>query len=109
MGSYIHAKSLHDTKTEVLGMICYEMIGYFSDKPHSQPYPDPLLELMYPSTANFIVCVGIEKHAAFQNQFYKNMKAGAQIDVQTIAFPEAASLAAMSDHTNYWKFGLMHL
>lgn len=41
MGSYVHAKSLSDNKIEVLGMICYEMIGYFSDEPNSQPYPSP--------------------------------------------------------------------
>ena len=42
MGSYIHAKSLHDDHVDVLGMICYEMIGYFSDEPGSQKMPEEL-------------------------------------------------------------------
>jgi hypothetical protein len=58
MGSYVHAKSLHDKKADVIGLINYEMIGYFSDEPHSQPYPSPALAKMYPHTANFIVVVG---------------------------------------------------
>ena len=36
MGSYIHAHSLNENNIDVLGMICYEMIGYFSDEPESQ-------------------------------------------------------------------------
>ena len=29
MGSFIHAQSLHQQQVDVIGMICYEMIGYF--------------------------------------------------------------------------------
>ena len=32
MGSYVHAKSVSKNKENIIGMICYEMIGYFSDK-----------------------------------------------------------------------------
>jgi hypothetical protein len=32
MGSYIHAQSIAANKENILGMICYEMIGYFSDE-----------------------------------------------------------------------------
>jgi Peptidase family M28 len=39
MGSYIHAKSLHDSSIAVKGMISLEMIGYFSDEKNSQTYP----------------------------------------------------------------------
>jgi hypothetical protein len=36
MGSYIHAKSLFENKTDVYGMFCLEMIGYFDDTKKSQ-------------------------------------------------------------------------
>ena len=39
MGSYVHAKSLHDKKVEVLGMICYEMIGIFPINPAPRAFP----------------------------------------------------------------------
>jgi len=74
MGSYIHAQSLHAQKADVIGMICYEMIGYFSDLPHSQPYPSPELEGLYPHTANFIIVVGIEEHRAFNERVWQLMK-----------------------------------
>ncbi|HEY0741531.1 MAG TPA: M28 family peptidase [Chryseosolibacter sp.] len=105
MGSYVHAKSLHDEQREVMGMVCLEMIGYFSDKPNSQQYPSPALAKIYPSTANFIVVVGIEKYRAFNETMHRLMSADSGIDVQVISFPAGNSLAGLSDHRNYWEFG----
>lgn len=116
MGSYIHAQSLHAQKADVIGMICYEMIGYFSDLPHSQPYPSPELEALYPHTANFIIVVGIQEHRAFNERVWQLMKsapasdsapasASAPVDVQVVSFPGAGGLAGLSDHRNYWTFG----
>jgi hypothetical protein len=105
MGSYVHAKSLHEAKADVIGMISLEMIGYFSDEPNSQPYPSPELAKIYPSTANYIVVVGIQKYAAFNNRVHQLMSEGSGIDVQVISFPSEQSLAALSDQRSYWQFG----
>lgn len=104
MGSYVHAKSLHDDKADVIGMISLEMIGFFSDAPNSQPFPSPELARLYPHTANFIIVVGIEKYAAFNNKVHSLMSAGSEIDVQIINFPSAEGLAGLSDQRSYWKF-----
>jgi hypothetical protein len=89
-------------------MIGVEMIGYFSDKPNAQPYPSPELAKVYPTTANFIVVVGITQYAAFNNRVHQLMAANSGIDVQVISFPKGdalSGLAALSDHRNYWRFG----
>ena len=41
MGSFIHAKSLYENKTNVYGMFCLEMIGYFDDSKKYQDYRIP--------------------------------------------------------------------
>ena len=105
MGSYVHAQSLHDTNIAVIGMICFEMIGYFSDAPHSQPFPSPELAKLYPHTANFIIVVGIEQHKAFNYTVHRLMADGSGIDVQLIHFPSEAGLAGLSDQRSYWLFG----
>lgn len=105
MGSYIHAESLHKQKADVLGMICYEMLGYFSDEPESQPFPSPELAALYPHTANFIIVVGIEPYAEFATQVHRLMSKDSGIDVQVIVFPASEGLAGLSDQRNYWKFG----
>lgn len=109
MGSYIHAKSLHDGKADILGMISLEMIGFFSDAPESQPFPTPELSKVYPHTANFILVVGIAQYAAFNRKVHQLMASGASIDVQAIDFPSGDGLAGLSDQRNYWKFGYQAL
>lgn len=105
MGSFVHAKSLHDIKADVIGMISLEMIGYFSEAPESQPFPSPELAKLYPHTANFIIVVGIEKYAAFNNKVHKLMSEKSAIDVQVISFPSGEGLAGLSDQRSYWEFG----
>jgi hypothetical protein len=105
MGSYIHAKSLFEQKTVVIGMICYEMIGYFSDKPGSQQFPYPELAELYPDKGNFILVAGIDDYEAFNNRVHGLMAEESEIDVQIINLPADNELADLSDHRNYLKFG----
>ncbi len=105
MGSYVHAKSLADAGVNVIGMICYEMIGYFSDAPGSQDIPDAALEGLFPDTANFIIVVGTTRYQAFNEKVHALMARNAGIDVQIVNFPAHNLLAGLSDHRSYWAFG----
>ncbi|MGV3504022.1 MAG: M28 family peptidase [Adhaeribacter sp.] len=105
MGSYVHAKSLYDQGVEVIGMICLEMIGYFSEAPGSQPFPSPELAEIYPHVGNFIIVVGIGRYEAFNRKVHQLMSDGSGIDVQVISFPAGHGLAGLSDHSSYWRFG----
>jgi len=109
MGSFVHAKSLYENNVDVLGMICFEMIGYFSDEPNSQPFPSAELAKIYPNTANFIIVVGIETHDEFNQKVKSLMSEHAEIDVQVISFPTKEGLAGLSDQRNYWHFGYQAL
>ena len=53
MGSYHYARSLKEAGAEVEGMICLEMVGYFTDLPGSQSYPLPLVQAEVPFTRQF--------------------------------------------------------
>jgi len=111
MGSYVHAKSLHDAGIPVKGMICYEMIGYYSDEPGSQPLPDSSLVGLVPTVGNFIGVIGRPENGEFNQAFYQAMAKDSEIEVVGIGlpdqhFPSALSgLVGMSDQRNYWKFG----
>ena len=105
MGSYVHASAMHKAKENVIGMIGLEMIGFFSDEPNSQRYPSPELARIYPSTANFIVVVGIQDYHEFNTKVHRLMSRDSSVDVQTISFPSGEALAGLSDHRNYWRFG----
>ena len=104
MGSYVHAKSLHDAKVKVKGMIGLEMIGFYSDAANSQIYPLPLMRLFYPSKGNFIGVVGNFASSGLVRQVRDRMRY-ADIDVESLKAPACLIGVDFSDHRNYWKFG----
>ncbi|TAD98807.1 MAG: M28 family peptidase [Bacteroidetes bacterium] len=105
MGSAVHANFLKAKEIGVELMICYEMIGFFSDEPNSQEYPMPLMKQKYPRTANFIAVIGITEFEGIAEKMHLFMKKNSQIDVQFFDFPTRYSVESLSDHRNYWENG----
>ena len=82
------------------------MIGYFSDQPGSQRFPNEALARQYPSTGNFIVVVGKTGQETFTQRVQELMRPHAGgLDVQRINLPENNGLAGLSDHRSYWAQG----
>jgi hypothetical protein len=104
MGSYIHAKSLHDQKVDVVGMVCLEMIGYYSDEPGSQHYPLRSLKLIYGDRGDFITTVKKMYAGNFARKFAKAMKHSELISSRVFKGPKRLAGLDFSDHQNYWKF-----
>ena len=108
MGSYIHAKSLVDSKVDVYGMISLEMIGYFSNKPNSQAYPDPRLKALYGTKGDFITLVSKPKQKPFASNFANQFQ---KVSITKAVFFNngATNGSDFSDHLNYWKFNISAL
>lgn len=104
MGSYIHAESISAIKEDLIGMINFEMIGYFHDG--DQEYPDDRLKQVYPRQANFIAVVGKHAYHPFNQRVFDLMKEDAGIDIQIIDHPMVEDLAGMSDQRSYWHFDI---
>jgi hypothetical protein len=104
MGSYIHAESLRKDNVNIKGMICLEMIGFFTDKKNSQSYPLGILKLFYPSTGNFIGIVSNCGSSSFANQVDRHVSRSS-IKVSMLKAPSFIHGLDFSDHRNYWKFG----
>jgi hypothetical protein len=104
MGSAVHARVLKEENVEVRLMICFEMIGFFNDAPHSQKYPLPFLKLYYPSTGNFI---GIVDHffSTRAGQMKCWMRRAVDLPVYSINAPKWLPGIDWSDHANFWKQG----
>ena len=106
MGSFVHAKSLWAINADVIGMFCYEMIGYFSEKGILDKHKSAVGELAreYPDNGQYIVVVGNEDYMDFNEKVHSLMSEGSGIDVQIANLPPYHEWAEMSDHMNYWKF-----
>jgi Zn-dependent M28 family amino/carboxypeptidase len=104
MGSYIHARFLSENKIPVIGMICLEMIGFYSDQKNSQRYPFSLMRLFYRSTGDFIGVISNYGSSSFAKQISRNLKA-TSIKVEKLKAPSFLTGVDFSDHRNYWEFG----
>lgn len=105
MGSYVYAQSLKDNNEEVEGMICLEMIGYFTDKPGSQVFPLSLLKLMYPDTGNFIMFASNFQSKKFLTRSKNGFKKGSALPVESISTFALIPGIDFSDHRSFWEFG----
>ncbi len=97
MGSYIHAASLKQTPTVVRGMICLEMIGYYSEV---QGYPYPHLQYIYPKEGDFIAVISRWQDRDLIRHVKRGFYGGTDLLVQSVTMA-----IENSDHMNYWKQG----
>jgi len=105
MGSYIHAKSLHDHGVKVHGMISLEMLGYYCDEKGCQYYPSSIFKLAYPNRGHFIAFVGNFSSRHFSSRVKAAYSAVSSIPVESLNGFSIIPGVDFSDHRNYWKFG----
>jgi len=105
MGSAVHANWLAERNADVSGMICLEMLGYFSDEPDSQKYPAPGMGLFYPTRGNSIAVVGNVSSWRFTRRVKARMAGATELPVRSINAPAAVPGVDFSDHLNFWKHG----
>ncbi|UTW65358.1 M28 family peptidase [bacterium SCSIO 12643] len=104
MGSYIHAKSLYENQTDVYGMFCLEMIGYFDDSKKSQDYPIKPLSLIYGNRGNYITLVNKLSKGKFSRKFNARFKNQRLVKTKKFTAPAKLPGIDFSDHLNYWAF-----
>lgn len=103
MGSYIHAQSLAGSNVDVYGMICFDMIGYFSSEKKSQAYPFGILSLFYGKKGNYITLIKRFGGGSFARRFARRYKSSATIRAKKFSAPGKAPGVSYSDHANYWN------
>ncbi len=105
MGSYVYAQSIREKGEDLEGMICLEMIGYFSDRPESQLFPLSFFKWMFPSRGDFIVLVSNLDSKIFLTRVKKGFKKGSDLPVESISTISIIPGIDFSDHRSFWKFG----
>jgi len=105
MGSFVYARRLKNSKASVRGMICLDMIGYFSDRPQSQSFPLFFMDRFYPNTGNFISLVGNTKSTKWTKEVKQAFSRGTDLPVQSLNAPAIAVGIDFSDHRSFNRFG----
>lgn len=105
MGSYVHARSLHEQNLPVTGMVVLEMLGYYDDRSGSQHYPFGPLRLVYGGRGNYVTAVRKLGGGRFARQFSRRYDQAAALPVRRFVGPAWLPGLDFSDHLNYWQFG----
>jgi hypothetical protein len=105
MGSRVYARSLKERGEQVEGMLCLEMVGYYSQEKGSQSFPLFWLRWRYPTTGNFITVVSNSASEPLQTRVRDALKAHATLPVETFTGPWWIPGVDFSDHGSFWKEG----
>lgn len=105
MGSYIHAKYLKDNNIPIKGMICLEMLGFYSDIENSQSYPLGVLSWKYGDKGNFVLVAKKWFNGSFGGDIFDLMQDNMLIPTKSLSAPSWLASIDFSDHLNYWNFG----
>ena len=106
MGSYHYAAGLKRARENVDGMVCLEMIGFFSDRPGSQHYPIPFMNLRFPKTGNYIAMVGNRRSKKFTMRMAGAFRKATDLTLVTLNAPAIVVGIDFSDHWSFGKFGI---
>jgi hypothetical protein len=106
MGSHVHAGSLMKTGRTAEAMLCLESIGYYSARPGSQGFPAFFFRWFYPDRGDFVMVVGKWGQGKFVRKVKALMAQGSAIPVESVTATPFLPGIDLSDHLNYWKFGI---
>jgi Zn-dependent M28 family amino/carboxypeptidase len=109
MGSHQYARQCRDRAENIVGMICLEMVGYYSTAPRSQQVPPTIPRLFrraFPRRGDFLAAVGNLKSLKLLWAFRRGFKrANRHFPLYSIALPERITEIGMSDNSSFWDHG----
>lgn len=101
MGSMVYARQCRKNNDKIVGMLCLEMLGYYSDEEFSQQNIHGLL----PNVGNFIGLVGNPESEALIRRAAQTFESKANFPMVAAAVPQSVSeMAGFSDHWSFWQF-----
>jgi Zn-dependent M28 family amino/carboxypeptidase len=108
MGSRVYAKKARQQRHRIKGMLCLEMVGYYSQTPGSQSLPFSLRLMGYPTTGNFIGLVSDRRSRSLMKRLEAAIKSGCRLPAVTLSVPLGGHIlpeVRLSDHANFWDEG----
>lgn len=105
MGSHVYCESVYERKENLVGMICLETMGYFSDEPDSQTLPHAILKAVYPTTGNFIAFISNFHSRHFVGKSAKAFEKGVEFPFECVVLPQFIKGVDFSDQHSFWQRG----
>jgi hypothetical protein len=104
MGSYVYAQRCAERGDDIVAMLSFDGIGYFTDQPDTQEYPLAFLGALYPSEGDFIGLVSNWSSRTLLYRCVGTFRDHVQFPSQGAAVPNITPAAGFSDHWSFWQF-----
>ncbi|MCC9600953.1 M28 family peptidase [Stieleria sp. JC731] len=109
MGSQHHARQSRSRDDKIVGMLCLEMVGYYSLAKGSQAVPPGIPKWMhrfFPQRGNFLAAVGNIPSWKLCWKFRRGFKRGTRrMPLFSICLPEKIREIRLSDNSSFWDQG----
>lgn len=108
MGSQIYARACRQHGERIVGMLCLEMVGYYTDQPRTQQAPEGiprLLRTALPRRGNFLAAVGNFRSWHLAWSFRRGFKKATCLPLFSIVLPESVNAIRLSDNSSFWDQG----
>ena len=109
MGSQHHARQARMRGDKIRGMLCLEMVGYYSTVDNSQTVPPLIPKWMrrfFPHRGDFLAAVGNLPSWKLCWNFRRGFKRGARsMSLFSICLPEKINEIRLSDNSSFWDQG----
>lgn len=108
MGSGVYARGCHARGERIVGMLCLEMVGYFTSEPGSQRLPPEIPRLLrpaFPRRGDFLAAVGNLRSWRLCWRFRRGFKRATRLPLFSICLPESVHSIRLSDNSSFWDFG----
>jgi len=102
MGSRVYARGSRQKGEQIILMVSLETIGYYTEEAGTQGYPFPL-QLIYPSTGNFIAFVSNTTNGHWVRQAIGSFRHHTQFPSEGAALFGWLPGVGWSDHWAFWK------
>ena len=108
MGSRQYALACRERVDRVVGMICLEMVGFYSSAPDSQQVPPAiprLLQRVFPRRGDFLASVANLRSLGLLLGFRRGFKRESSLPLFSVALPERLKEITLSDNSSFWDQG----
>ena len=108
MGSQVYARACRQRGEHIIGMLCLEMVGYFTDRLGTQQIPQGIPRLLrgaFPRRGNFLAAVGNFRSWRLAWFFRRGFKKATRFPLYSIVLPESVNVIRLSDNSSFWDQG----
>ncbi len=108
MGSRVYAKRCRSRNENLTGMLCLEMVGYFSDEPGSQNVPAAFTLLTgreAPKQGNFLAAAGNLNSQDLASGFEQGFARFSELPLISFCLPGSVPEIQLSDNSSFWDQG----